>query len=263
MAWSLLADLVARGLDATDGLLVVIDGRKTFAAAVREVFGAKATVHYCTLHKRRNVTDHLPEKGPAWVDTKLVEAFANPDPEQDLHNSVHLAGQLDKAHPLPRRPSGYAGLEEMFTVARLGIDARLGTTLTTSNPIKSMISIARATNRDATRWRHRHMVCRCTAAGMLGAERSFRRVKHHKQMPRHRTSPTRPPPMPTKTPKLSVMPTRRVHHGIATERESTRPETALSPRFHIPFRSLAGSRLRRNTELLFNERGLVGSVNFC
>ena len=46
-----------------------------------------------------------------------------------------------------------------------------------------MISIARATNRNVTRWRDGQMVLRWTAAGMLNAERSFRRIKGHKQMP--------------------------------------------------------------------------------
>jgi hypothetical protein len=68
-------------------------------------------------------------------------------------------------------------------VARLGITGRLATTLTTSNPIESMISIARATNRNVTRWRDGQMVLRWTAAGMLNAQRSFRRVKGYKQMP--------------------------------------------------------------------------------
>ena len=71
----------------------------------------------------------------------------------------------------------------MFTVARLGIDGRLAKTLTTSNPVESMISIARATNRNVTRWRDGQMVLRWTAAGMLNAERSFRRIKGYKQMP--------------------------------------------------------------------------------
>ncbi|SKW12626.1 transposase [Mycobacteroides abscessus subsp. abscessus] len=75
------------------------------------------------------------------------------------------------------------GLEEMFTVARLGIDGRLAKTLTTSNPVESMISIARTTNRNITRWRDGQMVLRWTAAGMLNAERSFRRIKGYKQIP--------------------------------------------------------------------------------
>ena len=76
-----------------------------------------------------------------------------------------------------------SNLEEMFTVARLGIDGRLAITLTTSNPIESMISIARTTNRNVTRWRDGQMVLRWTAAVMLNAQRSFRRIKGYKQMP--------------------------------------------------------------------------------
>ncbi|WP_373235361.1 transposase, partial [Mycobacterium marinum] len=53
-------------------LLVVIDGAKALAAAVRDVFGEKALVQRCTLHKRRNVADHLPDKDKDWVDAKLV-----------------------------------------------------------------------------------------------------------------------------------------------------------------------------------------------
>jgi transposase-like protein len=56
----LLADLVGRGLDATDGLLVVIDGAKALSAAVTAVFGAKAAIQRCTVHKRRNVVEHQP-----------------------------------------------------------------------------------------------------------------------------------------------------------------------------------------------------------
>src|SRR6185503_2381627 len=179
---ALLADLVDRGLNVDDGLLVVIDGAKALSAAVREVFGAKAAIQRCTLHKRRNLADHLPDKDKAWVDAKLVKAFSHPDPEQGLRNAKRLAAQLDKRYP-SAAASLREGLEEMFTVARLGIDGRLAKTLTTSNPIESTISIARATNRNVTRWRDGQMVLRWTAAGMLNAERSFRRIKGHKQMP--------------------------------------------------------------------------------
>jgi len=179
---SLLADLVERGLAIDDGLLVVCDGAKALSAAVREVFGAKALIQRCTLHKRRNVADHLPDKDKAWVDAKLVKAFAHPDPDTGLRNAKSLAGQLGKNYP-SAAASLREGLEEMFTVARLGIDGRLAKTLTTSNPVESMISIARTTNRNVTRWRDGQMVLRWTAAGMLNAERSFRRIKGHKQMP--------------------------------------------------------------------------------
>ena len=149
---ALLADLVSRGLSADGGLLVVIDGAKALAAAVNEVFGGLAAVQRCTLHKRRNVADHLPEKEKAWVDAKLVKAFNHPDHELGLRNAKHLAGLLDKTYPGAAN-SLREGLEEMFTVSRLGIDGRLAKTLITSNPVESMISIARTTNRNVTRWR--------------------------------------------------------------------------------------------------------------
>jgi transposase-like protein len=59
---ALLADLVERGLDANRSLLIVIDGAKGLHKAVIEVFGAHALIQRCHEHKKRNVTDALPER---------------------------------------------------------------------------------------------------------------------------------------------------------------------------------------------------------
>lgn len=179
---ALLADLVARGLDATDGLLVVIDGAKALSSAVKAVFGTAAAVQRCTVHKRRNVADHLPEAQRGFIDTKLGKIFANPDAAAGLRDAKALAATLSRKHP-GAAASLREGLDEMFTVTRLGITGRLAKTLTTSNPVESMISIARTTNRNVTHWRDGQMVLRWTAAGMLNAQRSFRRIKGYKQMP--------------------------------------------------------------------------------
>jgi putative transposase len=179
----LLADLQGRGLDASRGLLVVIDGAKALASAVRQVFGELALIQRCTLHKRRNVADHLPQAERARVDAKLAQAFSNPDPDAGLRTARQLAGGLQRKHP-GAAASLREGLEEMFTVRRLGIDGRLAHTLTSTNPVESMLSIARTTCRNVKRWRDGQMVCRWMAAGMLAAERSFRRLKGCKDMPR-------------------------------------------------------------------------------
>jgi transposase-like protein len=178
----LLADLVARGLDTDDGLLVVIDGAKALSAAVTAVFGAKAAIQRCTVHKRRNVAEHLPESERARVDAKLVKALNNVDAAAGLRDAKALATALERKHP-GAAGSLREGLPELFTVPRLGITGTLAKTLTTSNPVESMISIARTTNRNVTRWRDGQMVLRWTAAGMQNAQRSFRRVKGYKQMP--------------------------------------------------------------------------------
>ena len=67
------------------------------------------------------------------MDAKLVKAFSHPDPQQGLRNAKSLAAQLDKNYP-SAAASLREGLEEMFTVARLGIDGRLAKTLTTTTP---------------------------------------------------------------------------------------------------------------------------------
>jgi putative transposase len=178
----LLADLVDRGLDASGGLLVVLDGAKALARAVRKVFGQAALIQRCTIHKRRNVSDHLPEVERSRVDAKLARAFADPDPDAGLRAARELARALQDRHP-GAAASLREGLEEMFTVHRLGLSQRLARTLTSTNPVESMISIARTTMRNVKRWKDGQMVCRWTAAGMLNAARSFRRVKGCKDMP--------------------------------------------------------------------------------
>lgn len=179
---SLLADLVARGLSAEHGLLVVIDGAKALAAGVAKVFGDQALVQRCTLHKRRNVTDHLPDELAGSVDWRLARAFNHPDPAKGLDQAKRIAGELRAGHP-DAAASLLEGLQDMFTVRRLGVDGRLALTLNNTNCIESMISVAQRTMGRVTRWKDGSMKKRWVAAGMLEAERSFRRVKGCKQMP--------------------------------------------------------------------------------
>jgi putative transposase len=178
----LLADLQGRGLDATRGLLVVIDGAKALHSAVRSVFGELALIQRCTVHKRRNVTEHLPEADRGRIDARMARAFNDPDPAKGLRAARTLASELDRQHP-GAAASLREGLEEMFTVRRLGLSGRLCRTLSSTNPVESMISTARSTARNVKRWRDGQMVRRWVAAGMLNAERSFRRIKGCKDMP--------------------------------------------------------------------------------
>lgn len=180
---ALLADIVERGLDYSSGLLVVIDGAKALAAAVRSVFGDLALIQRCQIHKRRNVADHLPKGERDTVDARLRGAFADPDPAVGLRKAKLLAAELDKRWP-DAAGSLREGLDDMFTVRRLGIDGTLARTLVCTNMIESMISIARTTTRSVKRWQDDgDMRRRWCAAGLLEAERKFRRVRGHNQMP--------------------------------------------------------------------------------
>lgn len=96
---ALLADLVDRGLNTDGGLLVVIDGAKALATVVRKVFGDMAFIQRCTLHKRRNVRDHLPKDQQAWVDRRLAAAFNHDDPAKGERACRDLAVQLEARWP--------------------------------------------------------------------------------------------------------------------------------------------------------------------
>ena len=62
------------------------------------------------------------------------------------------------------------------TLQRLGIRGSLKTTLASTNPCESMIECVRRTSRNVKRWQSGEMALRWTAAGMLEAERQFRRI---------------------------------------------------------------------------------------
>jgi putative transposase len=178
---ALLADFVARGLRTDTGVLCVIDGAKALAAGIKRVFGEEALVQRCTLHKRRNLTGHLPKEMGASIDKRLAMIFAQPDADKGLDAARRLAKELEADHP-DAAASLREGLEDMFTVRRLGVSGALAKTLTNTNCIESMISIARRTTGRVTKWKDGTMKKRWVAAGMLEAERSFRRVRGYKDM---------------------------------------------------------------------------------
>ena len=178
----LITDLRDRGLDASQGVLFVLDGGKALAKAVRDVFGSEAVIARCRLHKERNVLDHLPEAERPWVRRKLRAAWANPNAVEAEAALAALAGQLAKVNP-DAAASLLEGLTDTLTVTRLGITGSLLKTVVSTNPIESMIEIVRAHARNVKHWQNGDMRLRWAAAGMLTAQAQFRRVKGYRQLP--------------------------------------------------------------------------------
>ena len=180
VARELLADLVARGLDCEQGVLVVLDGGKALRAAVRQVLG-DVPVQRCVRHKERNVLDHLPERDRAGVKRRLRAAWKLTDHEAALERLETLAGELVHSHP-GAAASLREGLAETLTLQRLGVDEQLWRTLSSTNPIESMISIIRSSSRNVKHWQNGDMCLRWTAAGMLEAEAQFRKIIGYKHL---------------------------------------------------------------------------------
>jgi putative transposase len=68
------------------------------------------------------------------------------------------------------------GIGETLTLSRLGVIGSLKRTLASTNPCESMIECVRRTTRNVKRWSSGEMALRWTAAGMLEAERQFRKI---------------------------------------------------------------------------------------
>jgi putative transposase len=181
VASALLADLVDRGLDVEQGVLVVIDGAKALRAAVRTVLGARTPVQRCIRHKERNVLDHLPEEMRDTVERRLRGVWALTDHDQALDRLKRLASELEHSHP-GAAASLREGLEETLTVIKLGITGKLKQTIESTNPAESMIECIRRSARNVKNWSSGEMAMRWTAAGMLEAEKQFRRVKGHAEL---------------------------------------------------------------------------------
>lgn len=177
----LLEDLVARGLDPERRYLFVIDGAQALRAAIDRVFGARAEVQRCQIHKRRNVKEHLPKNAQGDYDRRIRNAYAMTEYAAAKAELEKIFRQLERVNPSAAR-SLEEGLEETLTVHRLGVGWLLRRTLASTNPIESCLSTVERVARHVKRWRAGDQPLRWTATGLLEAQKKFRRVKGYREL---------------------------------------------------------------------------------
>jgi transposase-like protein len=175
---------VARGLDPQRRYLFVLDGSKALRAAVEKVFGARAEVQRCQLHKRRNVKDHLPEACRADYDSAAADNAYAMTGYQDAKAALErIFRQLERINPSAAR-SLEEGMEETLTLHRRGVGTLLRRSLASTNIIESCLSTVRhvARNPPQADWQGGDHIARWTAAGLLEAEKKFRKVKGYREL---------------------------------------------------------------------------------
>jgi putative transposase len=178
----LLGDLANRGLDFAAPRLYVLDGGKALTAAVKQYAGESAAIQRCQVHKRRNVLDHLSDEHKPAVARKLNAAYALEDyaAAQQALNALHR--ELMDLNPSAARSLG-EGMEETLTVHRLHVPMQLRKTLSSTNVIESAFSIVEQVCRNVKRWHGGDQRERWVGSGLLVAQRQFRKVTGHKQIP--------------------------------------------------------------------------------
>ena len=179
---SLLSELLERGVDFSIPRLYILDGAKALAAAVRKHAGTVAFIQRCQVHKKRNVVDHLPEQYKADVKRKLQNAYAMVDYQDAKRALDQLHRELMDLNPSAAR-SLEEGLEETLTVHKLRVPDQLRRTLCCTNVIESAFSIVETVCRNVKRWQPGDQIERWVGSGLLVAERQFRRIIGHRQIP--------------------------------------------------------------------------------
>ena len=177
----LFRDLINRGLRYDDGILIVIDGAKGLHKAAVDIFGVKAVIQRCQLHKRENVVSYLNEEDKQTFRHKLQTAYKQPDYEDAKTQLMQIKAELV---PINRAAvkSLEEGLEETLTINRLGLNMIFGRSFATTNCIESVNSqLAKYTGR-VKHWMNSEQRYRWVVSGLMEIENRLRKVGNYKKL---------------------------------------------------------------------------------
>jgi putative transposase len=117
------------------------------------------------------------------VHSAINQAYATGDPKRARRLLENLARRLESDHP-GAAASLREGLDETLTVMRLGLPENLERVLSSTNLIENLFSRVREIARRVKRWQGGSMILRWTAAGVLDAQRHFRKIAGYRALPK-------------------------------------------------------------------------------
>ena len=173
---ALFRDLERRGLVLSKRILFVTDGGNGLLKALRERFGKKLVHQRCAIHKSRNVQRHLAKPYRKDAHRKLTTALEQTSYADAKHMLLELEAWLRTKNE-SAADSLLEAFEELLTLHRLKVPALLRKTLMSTNPIESMFSLVRHSERNIKRTRGSMMLQRWLGTVLLYCEQQFKRVK--------------------------------------------------------------------------------------
>ncbi len=177
-----LRSLLDRGLDISRGLLVILDGGKGLRKAVRKVFASRALVQRCLWHKRENVVSHLPQRDQAAWRRRLQRAMDRPTYDEAKAALEHLVADLDGLNQ-SAAASLREGFEEILTLHRLGVYAKLGRSFKTTNCLENVNGLIEERCAKVDCWKNSNQRHRWLAAALLEIEPRLRTVVGFRHLP--------------------------------------------------------------------------------
>ncbi len=180
-----LRSLVERGLDVSQGLLVIVDGGKGLRAAVRKAFRHRALVQRCQWHTRENVVSYLAKsEQPVWRQ-RLQHAYNRPEYDEALAALQSLQHELEDRNQ-SAAGSLAEGLDETLTLHRLGVYGLLGRSLKTTNGLESINALIEERCAKVDHWQNSSQRQRWLATALLDIEPRLRKVMGYRHLPRLR-----------------------------------------------------------------------------
>ena len=159
-----LRSLLERGLDVSQGVLVILDGGKGLRAAVRKAFRRRALVQRCQWHKRENVVSYLARPSSPCGDSASSERITGRSSRG--RGGAQANGELEERNQ-SAAGSLAEGLDETLTLHRLGVYDVLGRSLKTTNCLESINALVEERCAKVDHWQNRD---RATSIGRLKRE---------------------------------------------------------------------------------------------
>ncbi len=111
----------------------------------------------------------------------MTQAYAGGEVKSARRLLENLTRSLERNHP-SAAASLREGLDETLTVMRLDLPESLERVLSSTNLIENLFSRVRETARRVRHWQGGTMILRWSAAGILEAERNFRKVAGYRAL---------------------------------------------------------------------------------
>ena len=178
---ALFRDLERRGLALSRRILFVTDGGSGLRKALRERFGKKLVHQRCAIHKSRNLQRHLAKRYRAEAHHRFTIALEQTHYAEARQMLLELEAWLRTKNE-SAADSLLEAFEALLTVHRLTVPALLRKTLMSTNPIESLFSLVRHSERNIKRSRGSAMLQRWLGTVLLYCEQQFNRVKGYAEI---------------------------------------------------------------------------------